>query len=435
MMQAQATAPLEGMLAALLFGGDNPLVSEWRRQVGQTETMPDPRIADGDPFSVHNWQPYMRFSFDQPLTPDIPDPIPEDPTVPTERNGGDGGGDGLGRDFQDIRSPGFWGIKGFPGKTEGQWLDLPAGTVARDLLNSYGTWRGGFLGNLLGGNRFSTYESLGGQAAIEEAAKALGVDPSRAKAAMEQALGYGMQTEAPSGLLGSVLGGLSPLAGMMLGTTPMNENLFNNILNERATMAGVMGAMANPQLDFGVFMPSADNPYGAPRHAKGFLDALNRAGVDLGSMSPAELAGLQVGLDSWGNFAAAPPTPGFMAQLKDMGLTGIAGDIAQGKGLDSAEAGLAAGRMKDPATDRPFRESLDKWAKGEISTEEMSRAKDVYDKNKDDLMAGRNRKDRDKGGKGGDGGSRGGGGNMGSGGSGRGGSTGAGRGGMPGDGG
>jgi len=408
-MQAQATAPLEGMLAALLFSGDNPLVSEWRRQVGQTETMPGPRIADGDPFSVHNWQPYMRFSFDQPLTPDIPDPIPEDPTVPTERNGGDGGGDGLGRDFQDIRSPGFWGIDGFPGKKEGQWLDLPTDTVVKDLLNSYGTWRGGFLGNLLGGNRFSTYESIGGQAAIEEAAKALGVDVNQAKSAIEQALGYGMETEAPEGLLGGLLGGMTPLAGMMLGTTPMNENLFNNILNERATIAGVMGALANPQLDFGAFMPSTDNPYGSPRTVSDFLGALSKSGYDVGQTvtDPLEAAGIQSALDTWSNLAAAPPYAGFMAQLPNLSRqAGVLGQLTRGEGLNSADAGRIAGSITDPATDRNFKETLSGWAKGEISTEEMSKSLERMQENKEGLKKGKKARDKDRGG--GDGSDRGG---------------------------
>lgn len=200
-------------------------VNPWAKALGLVE--------EGSPFSIWDIMPVWagpdwNVEPDEPVTPVAPE-------IPIDRPDSDGGD---GRDdwrdgrrdggFIDMRDPGFWNLP------DGEWFDTPTSSTWRGIQNAIGLTRGGLLSSLLGGSsaRFSTFASPDGQAAIEAASKQLGLDPVEVKSEIAKALGF--MGSNPPGVSSALFG-------------PVNQwdmDWFNNIVNERKTIAGVVDKMA-----------------------------------------------------------------------------------------------------------------------------------------------------------------------------------------------
>ena len=306
-----------------LYVSDNPFSDEWKRQVGYYGH--NPIIDDRTPFATADYRPDFRF-LDQWWRKYKP-PVVEEEELEEEKPIekvleeiiSEGGGDRIASDgFVDMRDPEFMGRSGYPGMKDGQWLGGNLGW--KDAAQMLGTMKGG-LGGLLSGmlnGSLSTYGSPSGKEAIGNIADALGVNKDTALAEIGRALGYSDPATAKrdTSILGQLFGGkpgTPNVKGMMAGTLAGYPNTwdnptFNNIVNERATIAGVLNALANPDVSFGTWTKDWNNPAAISQ----FADALAKAGAPLDTMTnrQKQAASLMSALlDSTAKSAFSPKTP------------------------------------------------------------------------------------------------------------------------------
>lgn len=360
---------------------ENPFASAWQRNTG----VGNPHyVGDGTPFSIWDWFPEMRLQWDQTPKPKPEEPETEEEKKPVrESESGAGGGDGVGSPGLDMRDPEFWGVDALNGtKKAGGWLDVPGKTMVSELMNMLGGFngmRGGLLSSLFSGN-LSTFASPGGQAAIEASAKAFGVDPAVAKNEIASALGFtsgtaksglgstalgaaaGALTGGLPGLLGGLLGGTTSgvsgykgpnVMGMMAGKIAGYPNTwdnptFSNIVNERQTIAGVMNALATPELNWGSW--GKETGWGSPSSINDFTGMMADLGLDItGPMSGLQTAAVNDLLGQYsgpkGLFDATTfndKKKGFVSTLMRELNDPMAETVAKGKGLESYQAGRIA---------------------------------------------------------------------------------------------
>lgn len=359
---------------------ENPFASAWQRNTG----VGNPHyVGDGTPFSIWDWFPEMRLQWDQTPKPKPEEPETEEEKKPVRESEG-GGGDGSGNGFVDMRDPEFWGVDALNGtKRAGGWLDVPGKTMVSELMNMLGGFngmKGGLLSSLFSGN-LSTFASPGGQAAIEAAAKAFGVDPAVAKNEIASALGFtsgaaksglgstalgaaaGALTGGLPGLLGGLLGGTSKgvsgykgpnVMGMMVGKiagypNTWNNPTFSNIVNERQTIAGVMDALATPELSWGSWGKGTTG-WGSPSSINDFTGMMAALGLDItGPMSGLQKAAVQDLIDQYagpkGLFDATTfndKTKGLVAAIMRDRNDPMAEAVAKGEPLESYQAGRIA---------------------------------------------------------------------------------------------
>ena len=367
-------------VAASLF--ENPFASAWQRNTG----VGNPHyVGDGTPFSIWDWFPEMRLQWDQTPKPKPEEPETEEEKKPVRESEG-GGGDGSGNGFVDMRDPEFWGVDALNGtKRAGGWLDVPGKTMVSELTNMLGGFngmRGGLLSSLFSGN-LSTFASPGGQAAIEAAANAFGVDPAVAKNEIASALGFtsgtaksglgstalgaaaGALTGGLPGLLGGLLGGTTSgvsgykgpnVMGMMAGKIAGYPNTwdnptFSNIVNERQTIAGVMDALATPELSWGSWGKGATG-WGSPSSINDFTGMMADLGLDItGDLTPMQQIAVQDLIDQYagpkGLFDATTfndKQKGLVASIMRDRNDPMAEAVAKGKGLENYQAGRLAAK-------------------------------------------------------------------------------------------
>lgn len=318
-----------------------------------------------------------------------------------EREGRSGGdhGDYVGSDRDYAYEPEYWG-----GYKEGAWApDYDLGTSLKSL--GYGKAlgqalrKGGLLGSLLGlsGNKFNPLNDPAHIEGIKQAGTQFNFDPAMMETAIQN-LYDGVSATNPAGtkttgLLNGLLGGL------------FNEASPSKI-NATDTLKGMVG-MAGPwadlidwnQTNFTHFDPTSPN-----RLALGDVDAYRAAQMMDAYNSGFGVAPSQYGIGMYQNLAMDPTLkPGWMAQYNDAlsggNPIGIAGKMAAGIGLDSSEAGLAAGggmglNGKTGSSVGSFRDALDGWARGEISTKDMEKAFGNYKEKKSDHMSGKKGNDK-----------------------------------------
>lgn len=371
-------------VAASLF--ENPFASAWQRNTG----VGNPHyVGDGTPFSIWDWFPEMRLQWDQkPTEPKEPETKKdEEEKLVRESEGGAGGGDGVGSPGLDMRDPEFWGVDALNGtKKAGGWLDVPGKTMVSELMNmlsGFNGMRGGLLSSLFSGN-LSTFASPGGQAAIEAAAKAFGVDPAVAKNEIASALGFtsgtaksglgstalgaaaGALTGGLPGLLGGLFGGTTSgvpgykgpnVMGMMAGKIAGYPNTwdnptFSNIVNERQTIAGVMNALATPELSWGSWGKGTTG-WGSPSSINDFTGMMAALGLDItGPMSGLQTAAVNDLLGQYsgpkGLFDATTfndKKKGFVSTLMRELNDPMAETVAKSKGLEPYQAGRVAANV------------------------------------------------------------------------------------------
>ncbi len=352
-----------------LHASDNPFSDEWKRQVGYYGH--NPIIDDRTPLATADYRPDFRFADDwwrryKPPVVEEEEELEEEKPVEKvlEEIISEGGGDRVASDgFVDMRDPEFMGRESYPGKKEGQWLGGNLGW--KDAASMLGNMRGG-LGGLLSGmlnGSLSTYGSSSGKNAIGDIADALGINKDTALAEIGKALGYSDPATAAAakkdtgilGQLSNALFGGKPgtpnVKGMMAGTLAGYPNTwdnptFNNIVNERATIAGVLNALANPDVSFGTWGKRADGTWGAPAAISQFADALAKAGTPLDTMTnrqkqAASLMGAL--LDSTAKSAFSPKAPmstvnGLLQALLSESNPGI--NQLANRNMDTARANL-----------------------------------------------------------------------------------------------
>ena len=348
-----------------LYVSDNPFSDEWKRQVGYYGH--NPIIDDRTPLATADFQPVFRFldhwwrKYKPPVVEE--EELEEEKPVEKvlEEIISEGGNGGIANDgFTDMRDPAFMGRESYPGMKDGQWLGGNLGW--KDAAQMLGTMKGG-LGGLLSGmlnGSLSTYGSPSGKEAIGNIADALGVNKDTALAEIGRALGYSDPAMAAAkkdtgilGQLSNALFGGKPgtpnvkgmMAGSLAGFKPTWDNpTFNNIVNERATIAGVLNALANPDVSFGTWgsLGSWNNPAAISQ----FADALAKAGAPLDTMTnrQKQAASLMSALlDSAAKSAFSPKAPmstvnGLLQALLSESNPGI-NQLAK-RNMDTARANL-----------------------------------------------------------------------------------------------
>lgn len=345
-----------------LYVSDNPFSDEWKRQVGYYGH--NPIIDDRTPLATADYRPDFRF-LDQWWRKYKP-PVVEEEELEEEKPVekvleeiiSEGGGDRVAPDgFVDMRDPAFMGRSGYPGMKDGQWLGGNLGW--KDAAQMLGNMRGG-IGGLLSGmlnGSLSTYGSPSGKNAIGNIADALGVNKDTALAEIGKALGYSDPATAAAkkdtslvGQLTNALFGGKPgtpnVKGMMAGTLAGYPNTwdnptFNNIVNERATIAGVLNALATPDFDWG--LAGAKGNWSNPSAISGFVNMANKLGVDLVGMQNKDQLGMWNTIAELMGATAAynPKVNGFLQALYEMNGSPMAERASKGA-LDSSELGLMA---------------------------------------------------------------------------------------------
>jgi len=339
------------------MSSDNPFSDEWKRQVGYYGH--NPIIDDRTPFATADYRPDFRF-LDQWWRKYKP-PVVEEEELEEEKPIekvleeiiSEGGGDRIASDgFVDMRDPEFMGRSGYPGMKDGQWLGGNLGW--KDAAQMLGTMKGG-LGGLLSGmlnGSLSTYGSPSGKNAIGNIADALNIDKNTALAEIGRALGYSDPATAKrdTSILGQLFGGkpgTPNVKGMMAGTLAGYPNTwdnptFNNIVNERASIAGVLDALATPDFDWG--LAGAKGNWSNPSAISGFVNMANKLGVDLVGMQNKDQLGMWNTIAELMGATAAynPKVNGFLQALYEMGSP-MAKRASKGE-LDSSELGLMASR-------------------------------------------------------------------------------------------
>jgi len=292
-------------------------VNPWAKALGLVE--------EGTPFSIWDIVPvWNRPDWDTKPEEDVMPTAPEK-TVPEEqRQGSDGGEDALGGGFVDMRDPAFWGLD------DGEWLDTPSSSTWRGVQNALGLTKGGLLSSLFGGgsSRFSTFTSPDAQAAIEAASKRMGLDPVEVKSEIAKALGFTGSN--PPGVTSALFG----------PTDQWSTDWFNNVVNERKTIAGVVEKMALDKalnavglgtVDWG---SAADRPYGIADMMEGW----GKLGVDmsrLGDMNQLEKAVFENTNAQW----LGTPQLGARQFASTPHLDSTAAAFALGQGLSPDVAG------------------------------------------------------------------------------------------------
>ena len=341
-----------------LYVSDNPFSDEWKRQVGYYGH--NPIIDDRTPFATADYRPDFRF-LDQWWRKYKP-PVVEEEELEEEKPIekvleeiiSEGGGDRVASDgFTDMRDPAFMGRESYPGMKDGQWLGGNLGW--KDAAQMLGTMKGG-LGGLLSGmlnGSLSTYGSPSGKEAIGNIADALGVNKDTALAEIGRALGYSDPATAKrdTSILGQLFGGkpgTPNVKGMMAGTLAGYPNTwdnptFNNIVNERATIAGVLDALATPDFDWG--LAGAKGNWSNPSAISGFVNMANNLGVDLVGMQNKDQLGMWNTIAELMGATAAynPKVNGFLQALYEMNGSPMAKRASKGE-LDSSDLGLMASR-------------------------------------------------------------------------------------------
>lgn len=350
-----------------LMSSDNPFAQEWKRQVGYYGH--NPVIDDRTPFATADYRPDFRF-LDQWWRKYKPPVVEEEEELEEEKPVekvieeiiSEGGGDRVASDgFVDMRDPAFMGRESYPGMKDGQWLGGNLGW--KDAAQMLGTMKGG-LGGLLSGmlnGSLSTYGSSSGKNVIGEIAEKLGVNKDTALAEIGKALGYSDPAAAAAakkdtgilGQLSNALFGGKPgtpnvkgmIAGSLAGFKPTWDNpTFNNIVNERATIAGVLNALANPDVSFGTW--GAPGSWNNPAAISQFADALAKAEAPLDTMTnrQKQAASLMSSiLDSTAKIAFSPKAPmstvnGLLQALLNESNPGI-NQLAK-RNMDTARANL-----------------------------------------------------------------------------------------------
>jgi hypothetical protein len=340
-----------------LMSSDNPFSDEWKRQVGYYGH--NPIIDDRTPFATADYRPYFRF-LDQWWRKYKPPVIEEEEELEEEKPVekvleeiiSEGGGDRVASDgFTDMRDPAFMGRESYPGMKDGQWLGGNLGW--KDAAQMLGTMKGG-LGGLLSGmlnGSLSTYGSPSGKEAIGNIADALGVNKDMALAEIGKALGYSDPATAKrdTSILGQLFGGkpgTPNVKGMMAGTLAGYPNTwdnptFNNIVNERATIAGVLDALATPDFDWG--LAGVKGNWSNPSAISGFVNMANNLGVDLVGMQNKDQLGMWNTIAELMGATAAydPKVNGLIQALYKIGGTPMAKRASKGE-LDSSDLGLMA---------------------------------------------------------------------------------------------
>jgi len=343
-----------------LYVSDNPFSDEWKRQVGYYGH--NPIIDDRTPFATADYRPYFRF-LDQWWRKYKPPVIEEEEELEEEKPVekvleeiiSEGGGDRVASDgFTDMRDPAFMGRESYPGMKDGQWLGGNLGW--KDAAQMLGTMKGG-LGGLLSGmlnGSLSTYGSPSGKEAIGNIADALEVNKDTALAEIGRALGYSDPATAKrdTSILGQLFGGkpgTPNVKGMMAGTLAGYPNTwdnptFNNIVNERATIAGVLNALANPDVSFGTW--GALGSWNNPAAISQFADALAKAGAPFNTMTDRQKQAaslMSALLDSAAKSAFSTKTPmstvnGLLQALLSESNPGI--NQLANRNMDTARANL-----------------------------------------------------------------------------------------------
>lgn len=350
-----------------LMSSDNPFSDEWKRQVGYYGH--NPIIDDRTPLATADYRPDFRF-LDQWWRKYKP-PVLEEEELEEEKPVekvleeiiSEGGNGGIANDsFTDMRDPAFMGRESYPGMKDGQWLGGNIGW--KDVAQVLGNMRGG-IGGLLSGmlnGSLSTYGSSSGKNAIGNIADALGVNKDMALAEIGKALGYSDPATAAAkkdtgilGQLSNALFGGKPgtpnVKGMMGGTLAGYPNTwdnptFSNIVNERATIAGVLNALANPDVSFG----SWTKDWSAPYNISELANALAGAGKPIGTMS--ELDKMRTSLAA-ATLSSMPTVNGLLKGIFELvGDNGNKiGDIAKGRPMSSWEASVLSGLSGTTAKD------------------------------------------------------------------------------------
>ncbi len=389
-----------------LHASDNPFSDEWKRQVGYYGH--NPIIDDRTPLATADYRPDFRFADDwwrryKPPVVEEEEELEEEKPVEKvlEEIISEGGGDRVASDgFVDMRDPAFMGRESYPGMKDGQWLGGNLGW--KDVAQAIGTMKGG-VGGLLSGmlnGSMSTYGSSSGKNAIGDIADALGINKDTALAEIGKALGYSDPATAAAakkdtgilGQLSNALFGGKPgtpnVKGMMAGTLAGYPNTwdnptFSNIVNERASIAGVLNALANPDFDWG--LAGAKGNWSNPSAISGFVNMANNLGVDLVGMQNKDQLGMWNTIAELMGVKAAynPKTNGFLQALLEMG--GPMADRASKGALDSSELGLMAsaaignpwGGLKDRLGD------FEKVAKDYLDTKErLGKINDTVEKSR-----------------------------------------------------
>jgi len=342
-----------------LHANDNPFAQEWKRQVGYLGH--NPIIDDAKDLATAWYNPDFRFL--EQMWRKYKPPVLEEEELEEEKPVekvleeiiSEGGNGGIANDgFVDMRDPEFMGRESYPGMKDGQWLGGNIGW--KDAASMLGNMRGG-LGGLLSGmlnGSLSTYGSSSGKNAIGNIADALGVNKDTALAEIGRALGYSDPAAAKrdTSILGQLFGGkpgTPNVKGMMAGALAGYPNTwdnptFSNIVNERATIAGVLNALANPDVSFGTW--GSPGSWNNPAAISQFADALAKAGTPLDTMTnrqkqAASLMGAL--LDSTAKSAFSPKAPmstvnGLLQALLSESNPGI--NQLANRNMDTARANL-----------------------------------------------------------------------------------------------
>ena len=395
-----------------LISSDNPFSDEWKRQIGYYGH--NPIIDDAKNLATAWYNPNFRF-LDQWWKKYKP-PVVEEEELEEEKPIekvieeiiSEGGNGGIANDgFVDMRDPAFMGRESYPGMKDGQWLGGNLGW--KDAAQMLGTMKGG-LGGLLSGmlnGSLSTYGSSSGKNVIGEIAEKLGVNKDTALAEIGKALGYSDPATAKrdTSILGQLFGGkpgTPNVKGMMAGTLAGYPNTwdnptFNNIVNERATIAGVLDALATPDFDWG--LAGAKGNWSNPSAISGFVNMANNLGVDLVGMQNKDQLGMWNTIAELMGATAAynPKVNGFLQALYEMNGPPIAKRAAKGE-LDSSDLGLMASR----AIGNPWGELRDEMKSGKFDNFDKV-ARDYLDA-KDRLRKINEAVEKSRSGEGGDGG-------------------------------
>jgi hypothetical protein len=134
------------------------------------------------------------------------------------------------------------------------------------------------------------------------------------------------------------------MAGTLAGYPNTWDNpTFNNIVNERATIAGVLDALATPDFDWG--LAGAKGNWSNPSAISGFVNMANNLGVDLVGMQNKDQLGMWNTIAELMGATAAynPKVNGFLQALYKMNGSPMAKRASKGE-LDSSDLGLMASR-------------------------------------------------------------------------------------------
>jgi hypothetical protein len=134
------------------------------------------------------------------------------------------------------------------------------------------------------------------------------------------------------------------MAGTLAGYPNTWDNpTFNNIVNERATIAGVLDALATPDFDWG--LAGAKGNWSNPSAISGFVNMANNLGVDLVGMQNKDQLGMWNTIAELMGATAAynPKVNGFLQALYEMNGSPMAKRASKGE-LDSSDLGLMASR-------------------------------------------------------------------------------------------